>query len=781
MLKNYLLVAIRNIFRSKASSLINIVGLGLGIGVFILIFLFISQEYKVDNFIKEKEKIYRLEFGEWALLGPGFANFAEMHCPDVDEAVSVTSYFIDDEVITQQDRVFRVDGYMPVTNNFISFFDFEILQGRVLNPLDDKYDIVLTESEAKRLFGNENPIGKIITVYDEHNFTVTAVIEDPTFFHLPFKALFSFDILQVFYGWDEIESKLFNNMNNPTYLKLVSPDSKNVVAERLNLKLEELMGSKPPFELRLRPVSDIYFNGALSFEGKVKHGNPRFIGVMIVVAILILILACVNYINLSTARASTRAKEIAIRKAIGGSRFSIISQFLGESVLTALFAMLIGVALAELLASFFGSLVERDLSSAALITPLSIFYLFISAIIIGIISGLYPSFYLSSFSTNAVLKGNLVKGAKSGFLRKLLIGFQFFVSVALIISTLVIFSQLNYFTRFDVGFDKEQIVNLRIPRKTSYGFDVFKDKVMQTPGVKGVTRSNAKMGSIKWQESYKDMQGNMHNYSYHPVDPDYIDVLGLEIIQGRSFEWDRPADKNYAVVINETLADMLETENPIGEKLEGGWSTREIIGVVKDFNFNSLHSNIGPLVLCYRGSAYNTYNIKINVSQLHETLDNLRIIWNDYAIEEPFEYTFLNDSFERLYRSEMRMGQMFGYFAVIAIFIGCMGLFGLSDFMVQARVKEMGIRKVMGASSLRIMGLLWKEFALLVMAANVIAWPAAYFAMNTWLQDFPYRTSISILYFIAAFILSMLIAFLTVSYHTWRTARANPVDALKYE
>lgn len=781
MLKNYFLVAIRNIFRSKASSFINIVGLGLGIGVFILIFLFISQEYKVDNFIKEKEQIYRLEFGEWALLGPGFATFAEKQCPEVEEAVSITNYFIDNELVKVDEKVLRVDGYMPVTNNFISFFGFEILKGKEANPLAGKYDLVLTQSEAKRLFGNEDPIGKIVTLYDKHNFTVSAVVEDPTFFHLPFKALFSFDILQVLYGWDDVDSKLVNNMNNPTYVKLVSPELKDDVADRLNSKLEEIMGSKPPFVMNLRSVSDIYFNGAISFEGKVRHGNPKFIGVMIIVAILILILACVNYINLSTARASTRAKEIAIRKAVGGSRFSIISQFLGESVLTTFFAMFIGVAFAELLSPFFGSLVERDLASAALITPLSILYMLVSAVVIGIVSGLYPSFYLSSFSTNAVLKGNLAKGAKSGMLRKLLIVFQFFVSVALIISTLIIFSQLSYFTKFDVGFDKEQIVNLRIPRKTSYGFDVFKDKVTQIPGVKGVTRSNAKMGSIKWQESYKDKQGNMYNYSYHPVDPDYIDVLGLEIIKGRSFEWDRPADKNYAVVVNETLASMLDTENPIGYKLEGGWSTREVIGVVKDFNFNSLHSNIGPLVLCYRGSSYNTYNIKIDVAQLSQSLDDIRIIWNDYAVEEPFQYTFLNESFERLYRSEMRMGQMFGYFAVIAIFIGCMGLFGLSDFMVQARVKEMGIRKVLGATSLRIMGLLGQEFALLVIFANILAWPVTYFAMNTWLQDFPYKTSINILYFIVALFLSLLIAFLTVSYHTWRTARANPVDALKYE
>ena len=781
MLKNYFTPAFRNILRNKITSSINLLGLGLGIGVFMLIFLFVIQEFKVDKFIKDKDRIFRIEAGEWALLGPGFGLKVKAICPEVEEAYTTQPQFMQNLMVKVGDESIRIRDYMPVTSSFPVDFGFKIVSGNSENPLNDTYDLVLTQSEAKRIFGDANPIGKTISIYDAHILTVTAVIEDPLFFHIPFNALLSFDILPTLYKWKDLDKMLFNNMNNPTYLKLVSADQTDIVIDRITKYIEEQTNSDLPFALSLRPVDDIYFHGALQFEGKTRHGNPRFIGVMIVVAIMILFLACVNYINLSTARASTRSKEIGVRKVVGGSRLSIVVQFLGESILLTLLALVIGIALVELVSPVFGSLIERELSTKLLMSQKAVLVILAGGVLLGAISGLYPSLYLSSFTPTKVLKGKVSDGARGSSFRKVLIVFQFSVSVLLIISTLVIFSQLRYFTNYDLGFDKDQIINLRIPRNTTFSYDVLKEKVQRISSVKGISRSNSRMGNIGWQESYRDEHGNTHNFSYIPIDPDFIEVMGLEIVDGRNFDWDRPSDVREKIIVNETMAKHIGIEKAGNKMLSGGFIETEVIGIVKDFNFNSLHSGIGPLGLHFRDRDYNTYNIKIDTDNLSETIKQLQMVWDEYAVDEPFEYSFLNESFEETYRSEKRMGQMFGYFAVIAIFIGCMGLFGLSVFILQARVKEMGIRKVLGASTLRIIVIMGREFAVLVIISNAIAWPIAYYAMSTWLQSFPYQTSLSIMFFVAALIMSVAIAFITVAYHSWKTANANPVDALKYE
>ena len=781
MLKNYLRIALRNIRRNSVSSLINNVGLGLGIGVFILIMLFVKHEYSVDKFIPNADRIFRVEMGDWALLGPDFAKMLKNEYSEVEEAISVQFYSVNNEPVIINDKTITISNYLPVSNQFIDFFGFTVLQGNAIDPLAEPYSLVLTQSEATRLFGNDNPLGESITLFDKYEFTVTAVIEDPQNFHFSFNALMPFEVTVEFYNRDVTRIQLLNNMNNPTYVRLADASQSRAIEQKIADYIQNFYQDDQKHDFYLRPVSDIYFRGAVAFEGPIKHGNIRFINVMIIVAFLILILACINYINLSTARASSRAKEIGIRKVSGATKPNIVFQFLGESILTTLIALVIGVALVELFTPIFSSLVERSLSLGFLKSPLLVIILLLGALAVGALAGLYPALYLSSFTPAKVLKGEAVKGSKGSLFRKGLIVFQFTVSTGLIISTLVIFSQLDYFTKFDVGFDKEQIVNISMPRKARYDYDVFKRKVLQIPSVKAVSRSNSKPGEVMWQETFFDSLGQAFNYSYMPVDPDYIDLLGLEIIQGRNFEWDRPADIMQTMIVNETMVAMMGYKNPIDKKLGGGYINATVIGVVKDFNFNSLHSDIGPLGLSFRNSAYNTYNIKVDVNNIKSTIASLEELWYDYAVDAPFQYSFLNETFENSYRSEQRMGRMFGYFAFIAIFIGCMGLFGLSAHILQARVKEMGIRKVLGASTLRIIGLMGKEFALLVFVSNAIAWPIAYFSMSQWLQGFAYKTAINFGFFIAALIITLLIAFLTVSYHSWRTARANPVDALKYE
>lgn len=781
MLKNFIISSFRNTIRNKTTTIINVTGLGLSIGVAILILLYVIHEFNTDSFIKDKERIFRLEEGNWAIMGPGLASKIKEIFPQVEDAITVQTNYISNETALINNQNHNIFKYFMVSESFIEFFGFKVIEGEKQNPLNDIYSVVLTSSEAKRLFGNESSVGKSIILRDTLIFTVTAVIEDPVNFHLSYNAILPFKLFPIISGLKNWESMLTSNMNNPTYVKLKSISHQVPLVEKINAVLQQLSQTDNKYNFRLRPVSDIYFHGAVQFEGKVKHGNISFVWIMITVALLTLFLACVNFINLSTARASTRAKEIAVRKVVGGSRFTIAFQFIIESIVIALISLVVGIVFVEIASPLFGSLVQREISSLVLFESSTFLTLIIGNVLLGIVAGFYPALYLSSFSPIQAFKSKLLGGYQSSVFRKCLIVFQFAVSVILIICTLIIFSQLRYFTNYNVGFNKEQIVNLPIPRKVSTSFDVFKQKVLQIPDVIGVSQSISKMGNITWQESFIDSVGTRHNFSYIGVDPDFIKLLELQIIAGRDFDWNIPTDMRETIIINETMAKMLGYNNPIDRNIGSRFVSAKVIGVIKDFNFNSLHNPIGPLGLNYRGSNYNTINIKVNTLNLTQTLSQIEQLWVEYSPEVPFNYTFLNETFESSYRSEQRMGRMFAYFGVIAILIGCMGLFGLSTFMLQARVKEMGIRKVLGATTLKIISLIGREFTILVLISNFIAFPVAFYAMSTWLKNFPYQTSISIIYFVIALVISILLALLTVTYHSYKAANSNPVDSLKYE
>ncbi|HOP04680.1 MAG TPA: ABC transporter permease [Tenuifilaceae bacterium] len=781
MVKSYLITAVRSILRNKLTSTINILGLGLGMGVFILIMIFINQELQIDKFINDKNRIFRVECGDWAIMGPGFFEKAAELCGEIETSAMIQPNAVSNDAVKKEGNSVRANSYIAANSNFIRFFGFDVLVGDSQNPLSQPNSLVLTLSEAKRVFGNTNPVGKTLTFNDSIEMLVTAVIKNPDNFHFPFNAVFSFEQYVAISGRENYRNQLLNNMNNPTYLKLRFASDKEKVEQKLSDEIFKLINSNTRFEMTLRPVRNIYFQGLLPFEGAVRHGNLKFIRVMVVVAFLILILACINFINLSTARASTRAKEISVRKVCGGNRKKIVAQFLGESVLVAFLSLLVAVVFVELFSPVFSNLIERTVVPSFFSSKWLIVSMIMGSLVIGLVSGFYPALFLSSFNPVRVLKGELLKGSGKGLFRKVLIVFQFSVSVGLIIVTIIIYSQIKYFTGYDVGFDKSQVITIQQPRKVRFEYPTLKEKVQKVSGVLGISRSNSKPGEISWQESCYDSLGQHHNFTFQPVDPDYINVLGLELVEGRNFDWDRPSDVKETVIINETFAKMLGINQITGEKLNSKYIDSYIIGIVKDYNFNSLHSPIGPLALNFRNSAYNTFNIRIDGNNIHSVIEGLRGIWEEYSVETPFEYSFLNESFENLYRSEIRMAKLFGHFSFIAIFIACMGLFGLAAFILQSKIKEMGIRKVLGSSTLNIVGLMGKEFTILVLISNAIAWPIAWYSMSRWLEGFPYKTNISLVFFLFALLLSLLIAFVTVSYHSWQTARANPIDSLKYE
>ena len=772
------MTSLRNILRNKLVSLINFIGLGAGAGFFLLVMLFVSHEFKMDRFICDSDRTYRVEYGNWALLGPGFALMTEEVCPEVEEAVSVCNYLFNNLLVEKDDEKIVIHDYLPVTGNFLEFFGFRVIHGNRTNPLDDPYSLVLTESEAFRLYGTENAVGKTIIAYDLP-LTVTAVMEDPLHFHLPFKALTSFALLEIIFDDGDWRTYLLSNMNNPTYVRLATESLREDAEKRITDHIKELYPSHQVENFSLRPVRDIYFRGALPFEGPVRHGNMQFIGVLIMVAVLIVVLAGINYTNLSTARAALRTREISIRKVAGSSRTLIVLQFLSESIITVAFSMIVAFAFIEVAGPTFSTLVERpaDISMPAF------FWISIALFpfALGSLAGIYPALFLSSCSPASIIKGGGQRGTGRSWFRKGLIVFQFSVSGGLIIVTLIIFSQISYFTNYDTSFNKEHILNINIPRQSNYGYDVLKERMLQIPGVSGISRSNSRPGSVQWQESFTDIDGHSHNFSFLPVDPDYIDLLGLELTEGRNFSWDRPDDIREKIIINETLARMTGFSDPIGENLAGGYADAIIIGVVKDFNYNSLHSEIGPLGMSFRNSGYNTYNIRIGRHDTGEVLGEIEKVWNEYSTGTPFDYSWLEESFNRNYRSEMLMVRMFGYLALLAVLIACMGLFGLSAFTLQTRMKEISVRKVMGASSFNIVRMLAREFSVIVVVSNLIAWPVVWFSMNNWLNNFAYRTNISWHFFIISLFISLIIALSTVSWHSWQASRSNPAETLKYE
>ena len=782
MLKNYLIVAIRNVVRTKLTTTINILGLGIAISVFSLIMLYISNEKSIDKSIPNSDKIYRLEIGEWSLMPPGLYRTIKQVCPDVESVIYVGQYDIAGSLFRIDDRFYRAKKLYSVSPNIFKEFGLQVIAGNPENLLTEPYSIVLTESYSKILFGKINPIGQEIYVSKKLQFHVTGVIKDTKDLHIDFDALYSVEDLPKILEWPDLFSIVSGQMNYSCYIRLNTNANKQKVEDQFTQYVYEQVTKEKTFKPYLRPLSDIYFKGsAIKFEGTIKHGNLKFINIMLLVAVLILTTACINYVNLNTAIASKRAKEIGVRKITGASRITLIFQLLGESILISLFAFLIGIALTELVLPFFNNLIDRNL----LFNPysnLKIIGLYLLGVIaIGILSGFYPAILISGFEPILIVKSSFSRNKNSVMFRKSLTVFQFAISVGLIATTIIIYNQIKFFRTKNLGFAKEQILYTPYPSEIRNNFNAFKDKVKKIPTIKFIARSTQVPGKITWQESYKQNAQSVGFY-YVPIDPDYVDVLGLSIVKGRNLDWSIPADSVEGYLINETFAKMLGMDDPIGYNLPNDYgSKRKIIGVVKDYNFNSLHNPIGPLALNYRGKYYNTLNIRFTTTNVNETLKDLKKVWEEFVTNSPFEYQFLDESFDLQYRSEIKMGNLFGFFALVAILIGSMGLFGLATFTMNSKRKEIGIRKVLGASSSKIVSILSWEYLSIVIISYLIALPVVWVFLDKWLNSFAYHISMNVWYFLFSALVSFVIAYLTVLYNSIKAANTNPIDTIKYE
>jgi len=789
MFRNYMKVTLRTIHRHKCFSFINIVGLAVGMACVIIILLWVQYELSFDKHHEKEERIFRIASESHAyppptktvVTPPPMASALVQEFPEI-EASARLSRGGGNKLFSYRNKHFY-ESYFAVDPSFFKIFTFDFVEGEASTALNDPYSVVLSEGQARKLFGSQNPIGQIIQFDEKTDLTVTGIIKN-----IPSNSHLMRDIFIPFETWGKLYEEPLHHWGYwsfYTYI-LTRPNVNNEEIETKFPVFAEKHGI-PKQKLFLQPLLDIHLHS--HFQGEISP-NTNVLTLLLFgsIAILILIIACINYMNLTTARASARLKEVGTRKVVGAHRSQIARQFLGESFLMALLSLIISLFLVQMFVPYFNSLAERHLTfnghSILQIFP-GILLLILS---VGMLAGSYPALLLSSFKPITVFRGGGEKGSQKRRLRNVLVAVQFSISLILIISTLLVKSQLDYVRDKEMGFDRDQILVVPLhDNKIRQNVGPVLDELKRNPRILYAASSMHlpnDMGAsttIKWPGKPEEEQTwvKVSEVSY-----DYTELYGIKILSGRSFSREYPSDENGAFLVNESAKRLMGEDFRLGIGLSH-WGRPEpsgqIVGVMKDFHLNSIHEEIKPMYIYLKPDRGQHLSIKIKGGRLPETIAYIRQTMEKFSPLYPFEYHFFDDLFNTAYIEEQKMGSMFGVFALIAVFIACMGVFGLSAFLAEQKRKEIGIRKVLGASVSKIVYMLTRDLLWLVLFANIIGWPVAYYAMSRWLQNFAYRTDIHIGIFLLSSILILLISFVTLSYQAIKAARANPVDSLRYE
>lgn len=809
MYRTYLKIAWRNLLKSKVYTLLNILGLAIGLSCFILISLYVLDELSYDRYHTKADRIYRInsdiKFGDSEMhmaetpdvMGP----ILKKDYPEVEEFVRLynntgAQHLKKGESYLNEEKVVHADS------SFFRVFSCTPLAGDLNKALSTPNTVVLTESMALKYFGTKEVLGKPLENIRGQVFEITAVIEDmPANGHFQFDFIFSMDNFP--YEW---ESYLSHNFD--TYLLLkegisaagfqprldqyIADYAMSRIGQMLNVKnIQELEASGNSLAYSLTPITDIHLYSDRTSELS-PSGNIQYVYIFSVVALFILLIACVNFMNLATARSAGRAREVGIRKVLGSQRGQLVIQFLTEATLMALLAMIIALALVVITLPYFNELAAKSISMQLIRQPQFLLFLLALPFLVGLLAGSYPAFFLSAFKPIQVLKGTLTMGAKGGYFRNVLVVFQFATSIMLIIGTMVVYQQLAYIQTKNLGFNKDQVLIVENTWVLENRAAAFKNEVLQMAGVHTGTFS----GFLPINDSYRNNQSfskeavmnskSGFNMQRWQIDYDYLKTLGMELVAGRNFSSAFGGDSS-AVIINETTANMLGYEDPVGKKLyqvgdynSGAVNGLEIIGVVKNFHFESMHQQIGPLCMVLKNHS-RMASFKVDAAKIPALLAGIEAKWTAMASGMPFSYRFLDDDFDQMYRAEQQVGQITLIFTVLAIVVACLGLFGLSTFIAERRAKEIGIRKVLGASVEGLVQLLSKDFLRLVLIAFLIASPIAWWAMHHWLQDFAYRIALSWWIFAGAGVLALIIALATVSVQAIKAAMAKPVKNLRTE
>jgi putative ABC transport system permease protein len=808
MFRNYFRIALRNLLKHKAYSAINITGLAVGMACSLLILLYVKDELGYDRFHSNAGSVYRFA-REFTGSAPMYFTWSPLPLVPAlrTEFPGIQTMRLAGNgpwsLIQSAEKQFQEVNIYWADSNFFDFFSFPLIYGNPSTALARPNSLVMTEEMARKYFGGEDPVGKDITIDNTYHVAVTGVIASiPHNTHFRPDFLVSFSTRTADFGPDLLGEWGSNFI--VTYFML-PPD---MALERFQSLLPAFMqkyatGGHKTTVLHVQKMTDIHLHSHLTGEFET-NGDIASVYIFSAIALFLVLIACVNYMNLATARASTRTKEIGIRKTLGAIRSELVSQFLVESLVLSFVSLVLAVVLVEVLLPTFNFLTSKELTASYLKDPSLIGMMGLLWLVVGIVSGSYPALFLSRFKPMQVLKGISGTGASGRRLREGLAVLQFVISASLIICTTVVYNQMNYIKNKKLGLDKEHVLLVSIPDTTvRKEFDLIKTAFHQVPGVAGIagsqiTPARPLVNSSAFPPASRSRSEQVQTLPtsvlqqwvtrFVSVDHDFFPVLGIPLAAGRYFSREYPTDRN-AFIINELAIKQYgwkSAEEAIGKELISGYggpnqSTGPIVGVVKDFHFESLHEPIKPMVFLYRPSSLGSFLVKIESGNLRSTVAKLESVWHQIVPNWPFVNRFLDDDYDALYRSEERTGVLFSSFSVIAIVIACLGLFGLSAFVIEQRTKEIGIRKTLGASIPGIVGLLSRKYLTLVLIANLIAWPLAYFSMNRWLEDFAYRTDIGVGTILLTGCAAILIALLTVSYQAVRAALANPVEALRYE
>jgi putative ABC transport system permease protein len=811
MFANFIKIALRNIIKHKSYVFINVLGLSIGIACSILIMLFVLQELSYDKFNEKFRRIYRLYLSakigpsemEGAWTAPPTAAAFIQEFPEVEDAVRMDNW--GEVVVKYEDKSFIEKHFMLADSSFFNIFSIPLIQGNPSTALNKPYTVVITKETAQKYFGNEDPVGKMIRVNNDTSyFTITGVIEK-----VPVNAHFEFDLLASFLTHRRAKDNFWLSNSFYTYLLLKEGSSEEKLQEKIPAVLEKYVGPQLQavlgitigefvsagnrYGLYLQPLADIHLNPEIE-HGLKPSNDKKYIYIFSSIAFLIILLAGINYMNLSTAQSANRSREVGLRKVVGSTRKLLIMQFLVESVVLTIISLIIAVIIVEYFLPYFNRIMDLQLSINYFKKWYIIPGMLSIVILIGILSGIYPSLFLATFRPVQILSGKLKQGAKSGMLRSILVIIQFLISVLIILCTIIIYRQINYMLNKDLGFRKEQLLVLR--RAEAIGkekIQVFKQEIKKYPGVINATNSTAVPGYPNNNNGFlvegwgpDKTVGMQVNW----IDYDYFDTYELKLKDesGRVFSKEFATD-TAAAIINESAVRQFGLEKPLEVRFmqpvdTGKFNYLQVIGIVKDFHYQSLHENIYPHIFLHKPESWDWggyITIRISPENMKGTIKNIEETWEKFTSNNPFQYFFLDEEFNKTYQEEKRTSKLSLGFAVLAIFIACLGLYGLTSFAAEKKIKEIGIRKVMGASISKIIVLFIREIAGLIVVSTLIAWPLAYFIMNNWLQNFYYRIDLNFIEFLLSFLIALTIAFITVSYTVYSAAIRNPVKALQYE
>ena len=790
MIKNLLKTALRHIRKHFGYSLLNIIGLTLGITSAMFLIIYVSDEISYDRYHEKADRIYRVSSKitetddqfTWIVAQIPMGPQVVQDYPEVESFVRFIN--MPNELYKYEDKEYIEDNFYYADSTLFDIFTYRVVEGEVRSAVRDPGKIVLTRTAAARYFGDTDPIGKIIKSGDD-SYEVTGIIED-----VPSNSHFRFDAVA---ARNNLPKQLGNWGNFGVFTYLLLPEGTDVKAfeEKLQGMYDAHMKTifeplKINIEYILEPIRKIHLYSTNAAEPE-PTGSITYVIIFGIVALFLILIAAMNYMNLATARSAGRAREVGLRKVVGSKRGTLIGQFLSESIVLTLISLIISVILLIVLLPKFNLLAGKSFDLSILYSPEAIISFIGIILVVGIAGGSYPAFYLSHFNPVTVLKGEITRGSAGSLFRKILVIVQFTISVAMIICTLVVFRQLNYLKTMDQGFDQENVISLRLLNQDMVRkYPVLKTSLLENNDIEYVTSTNTPVGEGSGKVIFNmetDQGMSQRGINFAVVDHDFVEALGIDIVEGRDFSQDMPSDTLYSVVVNQTLAKRLAWTEPIDKKVQlgdGAQINARVIGVMKDYHQTGMYNEIESLMLVYR-ERNNIVYLKLNGRNNEQTLEYIKDTWEEIFPDQPFTYTYLSERFNNQFEADEKRGFIFTLFTILAILIACLGLYGLASYMVEQRTREIGIRKVFGADEKSVVRLILRDFLILVSISIVIAVPVSYYLMTRWLENYVYRSGISVLLLIFAALITIALTLITISFKAYKAAVLNPAESIKTE